>query len=800
LWTLECPSDGEETDFELRVHSEYTAEPYTISLKLGHYSRKFQGVRKPVGAPMINEEAVAEIQVVSAYTAQELEGVEVQWCVDGKLIDTIKTSSSGWTRFKYTFLEARDYLITATVDNPYSGVSTVHEFPVRVFADSPWKDATLTVNSELMSWRSPVVLLRGSANEIAVQVSPIIASQLKLQLVDGDGVIIAVEPRADEWQLPVDDQFKWTLTPEQAKSGRVTLKFESEDVGRGWEHDCRVVSGNLADELEVVIDDKPSSSDGNFFIRDVTRQVKLTLGKDSPIAGLPMVLEREIESGLVDADLTSSPGFGVSNPDHLWNFTGSNNSGTFKLSIKCHGIPTPMILALNTLLSADLNDEADVHIEGAAIPAKGQLFFRGEAQTLTVVAKPGSPLGRFPVALQWAGGTLTADDVICMPDFNDFTDRHSWEIRGPTAKSGTFQFKLVANGMATPITPPSNTLISLDLNDEVDVKIGNVAVPEGGALFMRGKSRAVTLTPKSGSPIAGLGLRLRYASGGSLPESDLNSSPDFEVTTTQHTWDITGPENHSGTFAVEVVCEQLAKLAIINNTVLSANIQDEMSAITISHNGGPDTPVDLEVDGLVMTSDSARLTFTPSVGSPVKGREVALKWGAGSNSSIIISPERFAFGESGVVGFEAFQHADSNKLHTLHIDYGGAITEGCNFRYFTGPPLASFKILCDGRDQGAFPVVMRFDKTYTLAIVPKAPDSVFIGWKCKFLPLSQPGIDVELLPPSDDWVNIEAPLSGGAQRGVRARSTGGFDNRRIYLEVILKNIDGLRIPIEVDDL
>ncbi|MCP1518347.1 hypothetical protein J2Y74_002657 [Pseudomonas migulae] len=555
-WKVNCPDDGEELAFDCRVQTEFTAEPYSIPVKLGHYLREFLGRRNPIGAPLINEKVTAEVQVVSAYTQKLLKDVEVQWSVGGEPAGPKKTNDLGWSTFSHTFTADGEQSITAKVFNPYNDTWVEHSFPIKVYADSPWKQAEFKVNGVPVTWRSPVVLRRGHANEVTVKVESAIAKTLRLALINEEGLNIVAVPADNVWQEPdpLSGEFKWTLTSNEQKSGRVRLVIYSQEVAQPWEHDGRVLAGDLADEVEVRIDGEPATSGVNFFFRGRPGVISLEPKEGSSVTeGLGVTLKHVITSGLDETDLVSNPGFGVSTPDHRWSVTGSNKSGTFQLIFTCEGITVPLTVALNALLSTDLNDEAEVRIGGEEIPAEGQLFFRGEAQTLTVVAKPGSPLGRLPLALRWIKG-VEPEKFTCVPALGTYTPDHSWSITGPADKSGTFQFELVGEGMSTPIKLPECVLLSNNLADEADIKIDGQNVAEGGVVFLRKRSRKIKLVAKSTSPIDKLPLIMKCEIISGITPGAIKSSPAFDSETLSREWDVGFVTEGDGLFKLEVFC------------------------------------------------------------------------------------------------------------------------------------------------------------------------------------------------------------------------------------------------------
>lgn len=238
-WKLNCPANGTDLDFELWIQSEFTAPPYKVPMSLGHYRRKILSSRAPIGAPVIHDEVDAEVTVGSWYTGQELEGVDVEWSVDGKPEKNVPTSNTGKSVFNYAFTEDGPHTIVARIPNPYDETEPVEQhFAVHVFEDSPWKQATLFVNGNEVPWNTAIMLLRGQANDVTVEAPSEIAEEISLWLPEDGGLDIEVSPPLEDWVSRFDGKFRWTLTPGEGQSGFVTPVFKSRSVVQGWEHRC----------------------------------------------------------------------------------------------------------------------------------------------------------------------------------------------------------------------------------------------------------------------------------------------------------------------------------------------------------------------------------------------------------------------------------------------------------------------------------------------------------------------------------------------------------------------------------
>ncbi|MGF6554023.1 hypothetical protein ABIA48_000403 [Pseudomonas sp. S30_BP2TU TE3576] len=324
----------------------------------------------------------------------------------------------------------------------------------------------------------------------------------------------------------------------------------------------------------------------------------------------PFLSGKEVSLGLInldDLDIEASPTFDewVPTPDAKasWALTASGTkSGRITLKLMSNNVAQPWEVPC-AVLSANLADETDVKIDGVAVPAGGNWFYRDKAQTVTLTPKSGSPLAGLPVTLSCAIKTgLDPADVVSVPAFDSEQTTYSWSVTGKT-KSGTFQLSLAGKGMTTPINLAISKLISSNLADEAEVKIGGVAVPTEGNWFFRDKAQTVTLTPKSGSPLAGLPVTLSCAIKSGLDVANVVSAPAFGSEQTSYSWAVTG-KTKSGTFQLSLAGKGMTTpITVAISKLISGNLADEVTVLL----GGVEIPLtgaEIPIGGTVkMTLD-----------------------------------------------------------------------------------------------------------------------------------------------------------------------------------------------------
>jgi hypothetical protein len=557
-WKLICPAEGTDVDFNLQLQSEFTAQPYKVLFRLGDFRRKFLHVRPPIGAPVVGDKVVAEVQIGSFYTKKELENVEVEWMYDWKPVDRVPTSDSGWSRFEYDVLTAGEHQIMASVHSPYDDRPSPFIFPINVYLESPWEQASLFINGERVAWNSPsVVLFRGQPNEVRIEAPFLQEKEISLGLNNQDGLSIEAAPAFEEWVPVPDGTTGWVVTPAGNKSGRITLKLSSKETAQAWEVPCAVLSLSLADEADVLVDGVEVPPTGNWFIRDKPQTVTLTPKSGSPLAGLPVSLSCVIKSGLDIANVVSTPAFGSEQFTYSWVVTGKTKSGTFQLALAGKGMTTPINVTASKLLSTNLADEVEVKIGGESVPADGNVFFRGQARDVELIPKLGSPIAGHPIALtRTVTSPLQPSDLGSAPPFDPFQTTHKWRVTGAN-RSGTFQLHMTAQGMTTPINVTANKLLSTNLADEADVKIDNKDTSEAGTAFLRKMRRNIKLVPKPNSPLAGLAFIMRHEVLSKLLPGAVESVPAIGAETSNLEWDVGCIAAGDGAFRLELYCPRL---------------------------------------------------------------------------------------------------------------------------------------------------------------------------------------------------------------------------------------------------
>ena len=547
---LHCPATGQDRDMELRLISEFTAQPFGIALKLGHYRCVLADKRPPIGAPIVGQKVTASVTVQSFYTRALATNIEVMWKVGGEEV-AVPTNSSGVSEFTYTVAKAGKQTMTASLYNPYNDETITEEFSFTGYASSPWEQASLSVNGNAVKFGDPVVLIRGQANGVVVEAPPEIARQISLGLADAGGLTIDASPDFGSLVDPVAGKFTWRLTPGAGKSGNVALVYHSHEVALPWELRCVVMSANLADEVDKILVNGIASPPAQIqFFRNDPQTVTLTYKAGSPLQGFPLRLVGTPLTGVQPANLSVTPA--AETATHSWIVKSHTNSGTFQLELKgaagITGIKLPVCKVMARYLSEEVSE---VLVDGGAYPPDA-LFFRTRSRTITLVYKQHSPLTGYPLELKAVPVTgLQAGDLKVTAVT---TDPHTWKVEAVN-RSGTFRLELTGPEITRDLVLPVSKVLSANLADEVRVKLDGVPIPDSGAEFISGQAKTLTLDYLNGDLLKNIPLAADAVFVAGLVPGDVTSVPALRQLSSVHEWKLTGAKNKQGEFKLALFNE-----------------------------------------------------------------------------------------------------------------------------------------------------------------------------------------------------------------------------------------------------
>ncbi|MDO8710754.1 MAG: hypothetical protein Q7K23_19025, partial [Pseudomonas sp.] len=238
-WQITCPwlDLAEPHLLTLILHNRYSAEPYPISVSLGHHRLVFREVLEAAYYPVLefSQGVRLGVQVTSFYTSLPVTGRPVTWTLAGQpMLGVTQTNDEGWAYFDFQPTQAGDVEIEASVESLYypSGVFT-QTFVVRVLATDPWRDLSAVVDGVATRWEEKTGYPnRGAVYSVVVKLpetSPLLGTHLAMHW-SGDSpeqLGVVVYPALGYW-LPIPSngvELPWTLTSEDRLDGQFWLSL-----------------------------------------------------------------------------------------------------------------------------------------------------------------------------------------------------------------------------------------------------------------------------------------------------------------------------------------------------------------------------------------------------------------------------------------------------------------------------------------------------------------------------------------------------------------------------------------------
>ncbi|WP_223528821.1 hypothetical protein [Pseudomonas sp. GL-R-19] len=298
-------------------------------------------------------------------------------------------------------------------------------------ASNPWEQATLFINGKKVEWGVGPVFIRGEENEVTVAAPPEIAGAINLGLVEGGGLNIVASPNFGDWVVPVNGQFHWKITPDAGKSGRITLVFFSREVLAPWEHQSLVISNNLVDEADALIDGEVFP-EGFVFRLGEKKPVSLRVKDGSPLAAVPLKLTYRVVEG-DDLQLVSEPDFGVPLTDYKWDVMGLTGNGTFKLGVEADGMSSVLYMPDCRMTSDDEDEPLIILFDGKQV-RYNDIFLVPDNSQHTVTIKHGKLKPREATVLYFGPSTVSPDAWV--QQVIDPVHGATWQVKFIHSESG----------------------------------------------------------------------------------------------------------------------------------------------------------------------------------------------------------------------------------------------------------------------------------------------------------------------------------------------------------------------------
>lgn len=585
-WGLDCPIVGDEDrySFTLSLLNQYSAEPFTQAVSLGHHRLACGAKLDAAYYPILGQEVRLGLQVVSYYTDQALVGRTVNWSQAGLgLIGASLTNEQGWAYFDYQPDAAGDVVVVASFDSPYYADGQVTEsFKVLVLAEDPWINVKAVINGEETDWDAQGYPNRGTDHVVQVRLpvdSPICGTQLSLHW-NGDShneLGVDVSPELRDWVPVGSDDLVWTLTCDDERDGRFELSLQCSMLLLPSPQKRMSLARNLVEIGEVHNANKfPIVDEEESVLLRVEVLHRTSLGKGDPVSSA--LVDWETPEAVVST-VTGNGGWAslLYTPK-----TAGPLLVTARIKAHPEADPLPQSFDVLAIQSSPWKDQVQILLDDVEVERNtlGVLCRRGRSHTLSVQPIAGSPWIGKSISLHWRGaapaiGLVPSDLGVGKPLLAGGVQ---WTLvsQANTSLSRLFDLELRLESVDA-VRELSGRLVSENLNEEMSLILDQISSGLNDQYFYPclGASHRFNVAPNPLSPLVGLQASLTW-SGTSAEELGATVRPALDAAQplsdggAHWTLDFSASEK-SGRFALTLALPQLDHTAPAKTMVLDHN-------------------------------------------------------------------------------------------------------------------------------------------------------------------------------------------------------------------------------------
>ncbi|KAE9639224.1 hypothetical protein [Pseudomonas sp. PB106] len=519
-WQLSCPLIGNDEPylFTLQLLNQYTAQPYSLDVSLGHHRLAFRDALEAAYYPVLEygQSVRLGVQVISWYTSQVLEGRTVNWAVEGQGFKAASnTDDNGWAYFDYLPMTDGDFTIVASVDSPYYQAGIVSEtFAVKVLATDPWKELLAVTDAGQAPWPDRTGYPNRGANyPLQIKVPAVLQGTSLALAWSGDSpeqLGVMISPALDV-PLPVDaTDLSWTLTSEDRLDGLFNLQLSCSKLKLPSPFKRMSLARNVVRIGEVreankypVVDEEESVLLRVQVLHDVA------LGDGDPVVNA--LVEWELPGGELRQASTGTGGWA----SVLYTPTVAGDMAIVaKVRAHSEALAVERIFSVTALATSPWATAVRILLDETEVDRKvlGLLCWRGQSHTLKVEALPDSMLIGKSISLHWRGADPAIglkvsglESATPLPETGGLT----WTLSSEESQSlsSLFDLKLTSEGITD--RELSGRLIATDLSQEMNVVLDQVVAAPGQVLYpCLGALHLYSFRTHALSPLVGLGVPL----------------------------------------------------------------------------------------------------------------------------------------------------------------------------------------------------------------------------------------------------------------------------------------------------
>ncbi|WP_085655998.1 hypothetical protein [Pseudomonas sp. B11(2017)] len=532
-WILDCPVIGEDGVelFTVNLVNQYTADPYPLTVSLGHHRLVFLGKLEAAHFPVLalKQSVRLGVQVASHYTGQPLGGRTVTWRVAGQTLAAADSDPQGWAWFDYLPTAAGDFTVAASVDSPYYASGAISAlFEVRVLATDPWSDALAVVEDAALPWaQSTGYPNRGTDYPLRVRLpagSPMLGTEVSLHW-SGDSheqLGVGVSPALGQPQPVESTHIDWTLSSEDRLDGQFSLTLACSKLLHPSPAKPMSLARNVVRIGEVREADRfPVVDEGESVLLRVQVIHVVASGDGDPVSNA------QVDWVTPEGTVSTRSGAGGWASMLYRPARAGDLVVTARVRAHAEAVAVERPFAVKALATSPwkdririLFDERDVDLVGT-----GLLCRRGGAHVLKILPVAGSPFIGQSVTLDWRAGDpgigLSVSGLGSGRILTAAGLEWTFSSSAPESLSALFALQL-STGIAASPRELIGRLIAADLADELTVMLDQVTQPPAGQPFYPclGARHAVRYLPNPLSPLVGLQGRLVWQG---TPADDLQA-------------------------------------------------------------------------------------------------------------------------------------------------------------------------------------------------------------------------------------------------------------------------------------
>jgi len=699
-WLLQCPLIGGQDPylFTVQLVNQYTAEPYSMQVSLGHHRLVFREVLEAAYFPVLElkQSVRLGVRVASWYTGQFLAGRTVTWTTEGLGgLSTTPTDAEGWAYFEYLPAVAGKLAIQASVASPYyaSGVETT-TLDVQVLATDPWKDVLAVVESNALPWAQKTGYPnRGSTYQLSVRVPEVLRDIELAMHWEGDSAAqlgVQVCPELEEFVPVGTADLNWELICRDELDGRFQLQLSCSKLLLRSDRKPMSLARNLVRIGEVQEANKfPVVDEGESVLLRVQVVHMIASGEGDPVNNA------QVDWQTREGTIATRSGIGG------WASVLYQPSRAGELvvnaRVRAHdeAVPVQRPFAVRALASSPWKDKLRILFDGVEVDLVelGLLCWRGAPHTLRIEPTVGSVLLDQMVTLQWRGESpgigLTVTSI--GEPLKLEAKGLEWTFSSQVASSTSSLFSLT---LSSPVlTGPRELfgrLISTELEDELTVMLDQVTATTASQRMFPciGATHTLRYLPNALSPLVGLQGTLMWLG---TPAEELDASVEPPL-------DSARPLDDGGIgWALDFSASKVSGAFILGLYLPALNLSMTANPMRLGHNKLRIEEWRESAVDAVIGKDKAWSwvrVVSAFIGQAVA--QVAVQWKAADSSDSVVSD---ALGWSGF-GLVPSSPGQQNVVAIVHSPFDGYEEQRTlSFTALARDPWEAVRVRFDGHDE-----------------------------------------------------------------------------------------------------